>query len=236
MLELLDDDLRGGAPRPRRRARAARARARPVAPPRPARGDLLDLSRLDAEVELRSRARRARRAEPRGPRRVRARHRRARDQYAARRRRRPRAGRSATRAASRRSCASCSTTRSVHRARIGDPRHAATAARGRWRSASATHGPGVPAAERELIFERFQRGRETGGRGRVRPRPGDRPGARRADGRRARARGRPTAPGATLHAARLPASGARYGSRVTPDWRLDVNRYLAASRHGRAGA
>ena len=61
-------------------------------------------------------------------------------------------------------------------------------------------GPGVPEGERELIFERFQRGHDDRGPGRVRPRPGDRPRAGRADGRRARARG-PAWPGSNLHVA-----------------------------------
>ena len=49
-------------------------------------------------------------------------------------------------------------------------------------------GPGVPPEERELIFERFKRGRETGGQARLRARARDRARAGRADGRRAGAR------------------------------------------------
>ncbi len=48
------------------------------------------------------------------------------------------------------------------------------------------HGPGVPDEEREMIFERFKRGTWHRRRGRLRPRSGDRPRARGADGRNAR--------------------------------------------------
>ena len=152
----------GRAPGSGGRGSAARSRTRAVAPARRLAADLLDLSRIDAEVSLRSepielgelgRAVMAEFELPSAGRGV---------TVSARRRRRARPGRWPTPAASRGSCASCSTTRCAWRRE---------AARSRCRAFSSPEptlivsdqGPGVAQEERALIFERFKRGRETGG-------------------------------------------------------------------------
>ena len=165
MLELLDDDLRYGEPDlDDARALLDRARAQSRRLGRLA-ADLLDLSRLDAQVELRSEPvelgelSRAVLAEfelgtdERGIA-TRARASTASAVWAL--------GRSRQRSPG--SCGSCSTTRSarVRRRRVRDPRSELRGGRSSTLSV-CDQGPGVAEEERELIFQRFQRGRDTRG-------------------------------------------------------------------------
>ena len=155
--------------------------------------ELLDLSRLDAGVELRVRARRAGRARALGARGVRGR----RLARRARRRTAPTLGARRTRARSRASRASCSTTPTATAARTAASCCASTPAGPRSRSRDS--GPGVPPGDEERIFERFQRGPEAGedggfGLGLAIGRELAAPDGRRADARRRPRAARPSAP------------------------------------------
>ena len=125
--------------------------------------DLLDLSRIDARGAAALRAGRARRAEPRRDRRVRARHRRSAVSSAPLRgRRRPRVG--ARRSGQRRADPADPARQRGPRQRRAAARSRSSSAHGPRPSLSVSdQGPGVPPEERELIFERFKRGHDTGG-------------------------------------------------------------------------
>ena len=199
-LELLDEDLDDGRPRPGRGPRAGRAApgrrlrrlqrpgdraAGPQPPRRRGRGALRA-----------GRARRARaaRSPPSSSARAEERRRRARGRRPAR----ARAGRAATPGADRPHPAHPARQRAALRARRAAPSASTPAYRGPNATITVDDaGPGVPADEGERIFERFQRGSRTRRRGRLRARPGHRARARRRQdgdlvlrrpGRRARAR------------------------------------------------
>ena len=102
--------------------------------------------------------------------------------------------------------------------RAGRVEHRAVAdraARSRAQIVVSRRGPGVPDDERELIFERFQRGSATGGRSGFGLGPGDRPRARLAHGRLARAglRRAPREPASSCACPSLSASAARSARR-----------------------
>ena len=162
MLELLDDDLGSGDPDladARSLLDRARSQSRRLAR---LAADLLDLSRLDAQVAAALGAGRARRAEPRRAGRVRARDRGARDRLDARRRAPARCGRAAIRAA----IARIVRILLDNAVRVSPQGGEITVELRNGEHASLTvrdEGPGVPPEERELIFERFQRGRAAGG-------------------------------------------------------------------------
>ena len=162
MLELLADDLQAehldleDAAALLDRARAQSRRLGRLA------ADLLDLSRIDAEVSAALRAGRARRARPRGAGRVRAGQ------------RRPRRQRRCSRTTARPAWALADPGSVARILRILLDNALRVAPRGSEVEVTvrsqpvptlsvSDQGPGVAPEERALIFERFKRGRETGG-------------------------------------------------------------------------
>ena len=209
MLELLAEDLQGGevdiddAQSLLERARAQSRRLGRLA------ADLLDLSRIDADVALRSEAVelgelcRAVLAEfELGSR--------ERDVSCVLREHDGPVWALGDPGASRGSCGSCSTTRCASRRRQRDrdqPDRSAGADAERHRSRPR----GRPTRSGTMIFERFKRGTRRRRRGRLRARSGDRPRACRADGRDARARPGDPGPGATFTLTLPVDHGARAG-------------------------
>ena len=186
MLELLDEDLRGGRRRPRGRARPARPGARPVPAARRASPPTCSTSAGSTpQVELRS--------EPvelgELSRAVLAEFELGTDERGIATELDDSAGRGVGARRPRQRRPDPADPARQRRARQpGRRRDHGRAAPARRVAQRLRPGSGVPEEERELIFERFQRGRDTGGQAGFGLGPGDRPRARRADGRRARAR------------------------------------------------